>query len=114
MKIRGIEIAIGIQGNPGNKISTLPTYLGVVSLDIDVPAELTKTLWTPLEVQITVLTSTGKFSDVVRILSSECDGNYRVDQNMIIAAAEELARRVNAQRVQLEFESDSRREGPRE
>lgn len=97
MKIRGIEIAIGAYGQ--NTMSAV--RLGVIPLDIDVPAELTKTDWTPINIEVTVLTSTGKSSTSFRLYSMEQDPNFRVDQNMIAAAVAELAKRINAQRVQL-------------
>jgi hypothetical protein len=94
MKLLGIEIAIAVQGS-------IPEQLGVVPLDIEVPAELVKTDWTPLEVIVTVTASTGKFSASIRTYSREQDPNFRIDQNMIRDAVIELNKRIEAQRPQL-------------
>jgi hypothetical protein len=94
MKIRGIEIAISVW-------NYLPAVLGVVPLDIEVPAELAKTDWTPLEVQFTVITSKGRSSGSIRVSSMEQDPSFRIDQNMIRDAVEELNRRIEAKRAEL-------------
>lgn len=97
MKIRGIEISIGIGGG----FPAPHTMLGVIPLDIDVPEELTKTDWTPLELVVTLITSKGKHGDVIRIRTAEemWDGKFQISQEMIQAAAAELHKRIDAQRA---------------
>jgi hypothetical protein len=94
MKIRGIEIEIAVQNYS-------PAKLGVIPLDIEVPDELAKTSWTPLEVIATVITSTGKNASSIRVYSTEQDSNFRIDQTMIQNAVIELNKRIEAQRLQL-------------
>jgi hypothetical protein len=94
MKIRGIEISI-------TAWNYVPAVLGVIPLDIEVPEELAKTDWTPLEVIVTVLTSTGRDSTTIRVHSMEQDPSFRIDQNMIAAAMMKLRERIEATRAEL-------------
>jgi hypothetical protein len=96
MKIRGVELSIAVQGS-----QFPPAMLGVIPLDIEVPEELTKTDWTPLEVIVTVLTSKSKSSGSIRVHSMEQDMNFRIDQTMIAAAILELNKRIDAKRAEL-------------
>ena len=79
----------------------MPAVLGVIPLDIEVPTELVKTGWTPLEVIVTVLTSTTKNGETIRVQSTEQDPTFRIDENTIRLAAAELYRRVEAVRAEL-------------
>lgn len=94
MKIRGIEIAIAVWNQ-------IPAIVGVIPLDIEVPDELAKTNWTPLQVIVTVLTSSIKSSETIRVNSTEQDPNFRIDENMIRAATAELNKRIEATRLEL-------------
>lgn len=96
MKIRGIVLSIAVRGS-----QFPPARLGVIPLDIEVPVELVKTDWTPLEVIVTVLTSKSKDSGSIRVHSMEQAMGFSIDQNMIVAAILELNKRIDAARAEL-------------